>query len=71
MLRKNEPPPIIFLCRKDVQRLTRRGIKFSHALIRCIKDINNKGKDDFITIHEFCDYTKMSLQAALAALGLL
>ncbi|AZI23380.1 hypothetical protein EIH07_10195 [Chryseobacterium taklimakanense] len=47
---------------KDVQAITGRSLNFSRLLLREMRKELGKGKNDFITIEEFCRYKGISYE---------
>lgn len=47
---------------KDVQAITGRSLNFSRLLLREMRRELGKGKNDFITIEEFCRYKRISYE---------
>ena len=47
---------------KDVQAITGRSLNFSRLLLREMRRELGKGKNDFITIEEFCRYKGISYE---------
>ena len=42
---------------QDVEIITGRSKNYSRQLIRLIKKSRNKGKHQFVSVDEFCEYT--------------
>ena len=42
---------------KDIMRITGRGERYCHNLVKLMKEDLLKGKHQFITIDEFCQFT--------------
>lgn len=53
---------------KDVMRMTGKGARYAQALIKQIKEANNKSKSQLVTIEEFCRFTGFSKTLVLELL---
>lgn len=42
---------------KDIQRITGRSERYSHEVLRKIKDLTDKGKGQFVTVAEFSAFS--------------
>jgi hypothetical protein len=42
---------------KDIQRITGRSVRYSHEVIRKIRQITDKEKGQYITLSEFSEFS--------------
>ena len=50
-------PNRIVIYSKDVMNITGRSERGARRLLERIRLLNGKGKNDFVTVEEFCRYT--------------
>ena len=55
------PPTRMVIYAKDVQRITGCSGRTARRLLQRIREKTGKSKSEFITIEEFCDYTKFKI----------
>ena len=55
-------PPRIVVYPKDIQNIVGGSRRSACNLLNRIKQINNKGRTDKLTIYEFCSYMKVDEQ---------
>jgi hypothetical protein len=53
-------PRRIVIYAKDVENITGRKARTARKLLEKIRESNNKPKDAFVTVREFCLYTGIS-----------
>lgn len=56
----NKMPRRIVIYAKDVENITGRKARTARKLLEKIREKNNKPKDAFVTVKEFCLYTGIS-----------
>jgi hypothetical protein len=54
---------------KDVQRLTGKGERTSRSILQKIRQYKAKGKNQFVSIEDFAEYTGISLDLIKQHLG--
>ena len=52
-------PARIVIYPKDIENITGRRPRTAQEILRKIKKLYNKGKFDFITVREFCEFMRM------------
>jgi hypothetical protein len=50
---------------KDVMNITGREKRTAQKLLARIREQYNKSRSDFITVEEFCTYTKLKIEQVL------
>jgi hypothetical protein len=58
--------PLNRLCiyAKDIQKITGRSERFGRKLLSEIRECLNKHRRQFVTLHEFCEYTGIHIDHA-------
>lgn len=55
---------------KDVERITGRSEAYGRRLISMIKKKVGKGKHQFVTYREFCEFSGLTMEEVQTALGI-
>ena len=52
-------PARIVIYTKDIENITGRRPRTAQAILQKIRKYYKKGKSEFVTIHEFCEFMRM------------
>jgi len=53
---------------KDVQILTGKSERYGRNILNKIRKLNNKKKDQPVTIYEFCEYLNLQVEEIIAVI---
>lgn len=60
---------LVVIFPKDVERITGRGEAYGRRVISIIRNKVGKDKHQFVTYREFCEFSGLTMEEVMAALG--